>query len=81
MNTKEKERMAKINHDLANLQREIKEQKQKLEKDEWRIGELSSFLEALIKASNAKSLIRAGLFKRPTGDYKKQALETCGLKC
>jgi predicted RNase H-like nuclease (RuvC/YqgF family) len=64
--------------DFARLQREIKELKQKLEKNEWRRKELESFLKMLIKASNAESLKRAGLFKRSTGDCKKQALETCG---
>lgn len=68
-------------HDFVDLQREIKELKEKLEKNEWRIGELSSYLEALIRASEAESLEQAGLFKRPAGDCKKQALETCGLDC
>lgn len=70
-----------VKHDFVDLQREIKKLKEKLEKNEWRIGELSSYLEALIRASNAESLELAGLFKRPTGDCKKQALETCGLDC
>ena len=79
MHTKATAQQAK--HDFVDLQREIKELKEKLEKNEWRIGELSSYLEALIKASNAESLERAGLFKRPTGDCKKQTLEICGLDC
>jgi predicted transcriptional regulator len=75
--TKETAKQAKP--DLAKLQREIKELKQKLENSEWRRKELESYLKTLINASNAESLERASLFKRPTGDCKKQALETCGL--
>lgn len=63
----------------AELQQEIKELRQKLEKSEWRIEELESYLKMLIEASDAESLERAGLFKQPTGDCKKQALETCGI--
>jgi len=74
-----KETAQQAKHDFAKLQQEIKELKQKLENSEWRRKELESYLKMLIKASNAESLERAGLFKRPTGDCKKQALETCGL--
>jgi len=74
-----KETARQVKPDPAELQREIKELKQKLENSEWRRKELESYLKMLINASNAESLERAGLFKRPTGDCKKQALETCGL--